>query len=194
MVKRTSIAVVAGCLSFVAVAWGAGSVTLRLGRSQVGGVSSSRETARGTVRVTPARHWRFVRYARPGPSKAEYSIAVSGASCLPEGELWVVGVQATAADPRVVVREHASMGVLAAGRLHAGAWAVVRYRTAPSATQPLLGAVAAIRVAPRRLLTVQARLRSSCSLSTAQLRQIAAELGASARSVRPHVRIAKGPA
>ncbi|HEX4344781.1 MAG TPA: hypothetical protein VHZ31_04400 [Solirubrobacteraceae bacterium] len=188
MVKRIAIVAVAASLSFAAGASGAGAVTLRLGRSQVGGVSA-RETARGTVRVTPSQRWKLVRYARPRPSKAEYAIAVSGATCVPQGELWVVGVQATAADPRAVVREHASIGVLAGGRLHAGAWAVMRYRTAPSATRPLLGAIAAIRVAPRRLLTVQARLRSTCSLSTAQLNRIAAELGASVRSVRPHVHI-----
>lgn len=169
------------------VAASTGDVTLKLGRSYVGGIYP-KELASGTVGMTPPSRWSFVRDTT-GHIGARYSIPVSTAACVPQGELRVVGVQATGTDPLKVARQHAFKGVIASGRLHSGAWAVVRYRTAPSRVKSMLGGVAVLRIAHHGLLTVQTRLRSTCALSTSDLDRIAGELGKSVRSARPHVRI-----
>lgn len=174
------------CASGLAVA--ASDVTLKLGRSYVGGIYP-REFAVGTVALTPPPRWSFLRYSTIGPSKALYSIPITSAACAPQGELRIVGVQATGEDPLTVARRHAFKGVIASGRLHSGAWAVLRYRTAPSSIKALLGGVAVLRIAPRRLLTVQARLHSTCEISNADLDRIAGELGKAVRSTDPHVHI-----
>ena len=171
-----------------AFAASSGDVTLKLGRSYVGGIYP-REFASGTVAVTAPPRWSFLRYSTVGPSKALYSIPVTGAGCAPQGELRIVGVQATGADPLAEARKHAFKGVLASGRLRSGAWSVLRYRTEPSSTRAMLGGVADLRVAPRRLLTVQARLHATCEISNADLDRIAGELGKAARSAQSHVRI-----
>lgn len=171
-----------------ALAASTGDVILKLGRSYVGGIYP-RELASGTVAVAPPQRWSFSRYSTVGPSKALYSIPVTSASCAPQGELRIVGVQATGADPLTEARKHAFKGVIASGRLHSGAWSVLRYRTAPSNTRAMLGSVAVLRIAPRRLLTVQARLHSTCPIPNADLDRIAEELGKAARSTQSHIRI-----
>ena len=162
-------------------------VTLKLGRSYVGGIYP-REFAVGTVTVTPPPRWSFVRNQIFGAA-ALYSIPVTSAACVPQGELRVVGVQATGADPLIVAQRHAFKGVIASGRLHSGAWAVLRYRTTPSSVRAMLGGIAVLRVAPRRLLTVQARLHSTCDIPDADLNRIAGELGKAARSTHAQVHV-----